>query len=81
MCMAGDGKHMGVAGFILSPEAAKQMATFHADITLALPHDGIYVDEFNGKFPNSWIAKINNQSKIFDIDKNGEPDTLGDLPG
>ena len=81
VCIAGDGKSMGVAGFIVSPEAAEQMAAFHAEVTLALPYDGIYVDEFNGKFPNSWIAKIQNQTASFDIDGDGKPDTLGDLQG
>ena len=81
VCIAGDGKHLGVAGYIVSPAAAEQMASFHAEVTLALPYDGIYVDEFNHAFPNSWIAKIKNQTASFDIDGDGKPDTLGDLQG
>ena len=81
VCIAGDGKRLGVAGFIVSPAAAEQMAAFHAEVTLALPYDGIYVDEFNHAFPNSWIAKVKNQTASFDIDGDGKPDTLGDLQG
>ena len=50
------------------------------EVTLALPYDGIYVDNWHANFPNTWansIARLTNGS--FDSNGDGLPDSIASL--
>ena len=83
LCVVDNGPvstNYNVAGYVVTPAAAEQLAAFHATVTLKrAPFDGIYIDEFNGAFPNRWLATFNNQSQAFDTNNDGVADTPGDL--
>lgn len=82
LCVANNGNASGlynVAGYVVTPAAAEQLAAFHKDVTMALPWDGLYVDEFDAAFPPSWISTFADQSSAYDINNDGIADTLGDL--
>ena len=54
-------------------------AAFHTSVTLALPWDGIYLDEFDATYPARWYSTLEAQSAAFDIDGDGVADSAGEL--